>query len=422
MLRGLVWLGVLAQFLAPAACLLWPDPLIYWLVSLVAWAFYALTIWIWQHRPELNWSVNRLLGMSCLLGLAWSFLPPLWENDFFRYSWDGHVLLNGINPYLFEPENPALNWLRRPVDEQVAYAWVPTCYPPLAILYFGWNEAVSQALQISPLACLRASGLLLSLAVSLLISRLAGQSWKVWVWAGNPMMLKEICNGAHYDGLCVFVVTLALLFRQQGRSFRAGLCLGLAVCLKTYPLLLAPFWVARLDSGRSRFWSGFLAGCLLPHLPFLGAGGLIWKGFLVFARRWEFNAQLLWLFKLVSGASGLEARRLSGVVLAIVLLARWGYSRIRLVDSSAFLDDSIFVLGALYLFSPVLDPWYLCWILPFLALRGNFAWLAMTGLASASYLFYLDRQATPGLIALQLLPFSVLQLGSLWQGGSRSCA
>ena len=53
-----------------------------------------------------------------------------------------------------------------------------------------------------------------------------------------------------------------------------------------------------------------------------------------------------------------------------------------------------FILMALvFLLSPIQNPWYLCWVVPFLCLFPNRSWILLTVLVGLYYLdFYFDYQ------------------------------
>ena len=50
--------------------------------------------------------------------------------------------------------------------------------------------------------------------------------------------------------------------------------------------------------------------------------------------------------------------------------------------------------GGFFLLSPTAHPWYLCWLLPFLVVVPNRAWLLLTGLVGLSYWILIDYSKT----------------------------
>ena len=61
-------------------------------------------------------------------------------------------------------------------------------------------------------------------------------------------------------------------------------------------------------------------------------------------------------------------------------------------EAAAMVKHALLTL-LVFLFSPVQNPWYLCWVVPFLCLFPSRAWILLTGLVSLYYLdFYFDYQ------------------------------
>ena len=70
------------------------------------------------------------------------------------------------------------------------------------------------------------------------------------------------------------------------------------------------------------------------------------------------------------------------------------------------------VLAGALLLSPTVHPWYLLWVVPFLALRPNRAWILLTGLVPLSYLdpgpLLNGAAAQPWVRWVEYLPFFAL--------------
>ena len=65
------------------------------------------------------------------------FTTPVFENDYYRYLWDGRVVAHGVNPYQYSPLDPALDDLDVPYRESIGWSQFKTIYPPVSILTFG---------------------------------------------------------------------------------------------------------------------------------------------------------------------------------------------------------------------------------------------------------------------------------------------
>ena len=74
---------------------------------------------------------------------------------------------------------------------------------------------------------------------------------------------------------------------------------------------------------------------------------------------------------------------------------------------------AVALIGGLLLLSPNLFPWYVVWLVPFLAWAPSVPWIAFTGTVVFAYSFFLQQPwAVPGWA--RALQFAPLVLGGLW--------
>jgi alpha-1,6-mannosyltransferase len=112
-----------------------------------------------------------------------------------------------------------------------------------------------------------------------------------------------------------------------------------------------------------------VATYVLFWLPFIFAGNAFeqaWKSFATFARDWQFNALGFALAQRIAGDA--SARFVCAVLLAVswALLAYWAWKK-RINSAGAI----VMAIGVLLLFSPVINPWYLLWLLPMATVVGE---------------------------------------------------
>jgi hypothetical protein len=147
------------------------------------------------------------------------------------------------------------------------------------------------------------------------------------------------------------------------------------------------------------------------YAPFLGAGTNLVDSLRAYTATWWFNGPP---FLALSGLFGdpVPARRLlAGFGVAFALAAAL---RERDLFRYAYL-----VIGCGLLVTPTVYPWYVTWIVPFLCLFTNPAWIVFTGLVMLSYqvwIVYADSGAwmLPNwLIAVEYVPFYLLLLWGL---------
>ena len=367
-----------------------------------------------------------ILGFALLFRVVFLFSSPIQEDDFYRYLWDGKVIASGLNPYGVAPssveEEQAGTQPYRAILKQdeafgiilarVNHPWVPTIYPPLAQGIFGLAAFVAPG----SLWGLRILFLLFDLSICFLLinilHRLQLNEALVLVYAWSPLVIKETINSTHYDVIPTFFLMLAVCALLHQWKKAAFVSLALAILGKLYPLLLAPFflWRVKESVGWSRACEGIAILSVVifaGYAPFLGVGAGLWQGAVTFVEQWQTNS---FLFPLL--ATLVKNRWMANGVMGLVLggllflLSR----RHDLTDDPSFLWGNFVVLGALFLFSPVGDPWYFVWLTPFLCFFPMRSWILLSGLLGLYYLsfyfMYHDMKETfRWVVVVEYLPF-----------------
>jgi len=116
------------------------------------------------------------------------------------------------------------------------------------------------------------------------------------------------------------------------------------------------------------YGDSFFGILVLIYLPFVLQGNTDLQTLLVFAREWEFNAALFSLLKPWMPNS--LARTLCALLLTIAVASYYLVYR-RITPGTIVRGDWIY--GGLFALWPVVNSWYLLWLLPFAVIRPS-AW------------------------------------------------
>ncbi len=422
-------------------------------------AWFVAGLWWFQRQPDKHlgtrapeeqglsrsWGLVALVLVGLALRLLWFGSAPLFEDDAWRYLWDGALTANGHSPYVLPPQTvkiaPAFATARDPIlagqralveanPEALAvlykinHPWLATLYPPVAQGLFAlahWFAPFSMAgLQILLLVWE-----LLTLASFALLLRVWGQPlyWLIGYW-WNPLLIEEVANSLHMDVLLLPFLALALLALRWARPHLSALALALAAGIKIWPLVLVPVlaaWRPRLT------WRQNLRRALsLGLVASLAAGLIFWpmivgvlqgnhaqSGLVAYVQRWEMNDSLFMAAKgfwhQVAGLEIAQAERLTRglVALLVIGLALWFYARglwhdrapgaptqanesASDNDHQAVAQAFLWVAALLFLTSPTQFPWYYLWLFPALLLRPVWPFFALT---AALPLYYWRFQA-----------------------------
>ncbi len=343
----------------------------------------------------------------------------LYDQDVWRYLWDGHLVARGIDPYGRTPEewerlteagDPRAEaileeppWLD--AFDMIAFRGHRSVYPPLAQAAFGLSALVAPGSVLVWKLLLLVVDLGTCGLLAALLARLGRGRWEVILYAWNPLVLKEVAGSGHVDALAALGLAGAALAlvaadrsshpkeRRRGESLTLA-ALAFAGLAKLTPLVAAPAFLARIP--RRRGWI-LPAALAVGSLPFAAGLPDLLHGLSAMAAEWRFQAGGWDLFAalgewIVPGAG-------RGVATAFALLATLALGVWILRDRSALgaLRAAYAMLLAFLLLGPAVMPWYAVGLLPLaVAVRGR-AGLAFSALGFLSYLVYVD--GTEGIAA-----------------------
>jgi hypothetical protein len=361
-----------------------------WYLGTQAWAWLVfVAAWRLARRADSSGGWRAILLWAVLFRLCGLMAAPVMEDDHFRFLWDGRQFAVTGNPYATAPadhfDDETVPPRFQEILDQINYPHVPTIYGPVCQLDFLVSHWIAPG-QLWPWKLLVAGCDLVLLALVVLLAGRAGQGTGVMVAAllmgWCPLAVFETSVNAHPDVVGVALLVGAVWMRTRASMVACGVLCGLAVAAKLFALPLAPFLLWRSWKAAA----GFAGAVVLANAPFWlqGSTGEL-AGLAAFAREWEFNSSLYALAKLAWGPDA--GRAVCGALFAVVwlwLLARW--ARRHPVASAHFtLPPGDLVFGALLLFSATVNPWYLLWLAPFVALRPSLAGLSAMALVSLSY-------------------------------------
>lgn len=380
-----------------------------------AFACYVAGIWIASTLPATRATLIVIVLVGIAARLVLIAAPPTLSTDMYRYQWEGRVVLSGDNPFALAPNDPSLEPLRDANFQNINHPHLETIYPPLAQGIFALGAMFPRSIIALKIlfVCFDVGTVLL---LMLLLRDRGLAPAKAIVYAWSPLAIFETAHSGHVDALGIFFLVAGLLFFERRRGLRTTLVLAMAFLAKFGSAILIPYFVAR-----RRYIPWILTGLIfivVAYLPFVGARGKLLSSLLVYSEEWQFNG---FIYRAFEGLIGdpIVTRRVLGVgLLVLVLGAAW--------RQRDLLRYTFVVVGAALLLAPTLYPWYVVWIVPFLCVYLNRAWLLFTGLVALSYWVWTSFPATgvwrlsPTILVLEYVPFYVLLVISAWRGRMRS--
>lgn len=301
---------------------------------------------------------RRVIFIGLLLAVVWQipFLlkAPGVDDDIHRYLWDGRVQRLGYNPYIVVPSDPALVGLHTPETRTLNNPDVPSPYPAGAQLFFRGVTSIHEsifALKVAFVIC----DLTIVLVLFDILGRTGEEEHWVLAYAWNPLLATDVAGSGHVD--IVGVLLLAVSVAALGRRWRtlAAVAFGLAVAVKLLPIVLLPLYWKRVRL-RDAAIAAVVVGLL--YVPFLNHGRIPFGSLGTYVQRFRFNDPVFATLERVA-----TPQLVVGLAVIVGLLTAFWLRRSKTSEWSS--DAFAWPMVASLLCAPVVYPWYLLWILPF---------------------------------------------------------
>jgi hypothetical protein len=328
--------------------------LFFLLLALAAVGYFAA---LYQVAKGLRPTARALIACAAL-AMAWRIplllAPPERGADVRRYVWDARLVRAGLSPYTVVPADPAFAHLRTSESWPVNNPDVPSPYPPGAQLFFLAATAASESARAIKLAGLICDALLALVVWRWLVAAGANPGW-VLAYLWSPLVSLEVARHGHLDvvgALCVASAALALV---RGRTLLGSVAFAISVAVKPLPIVLLPLLWRRVS--RWHLATGF-AVLLGLYLPFWDGRRLPIGSVPDVVDRFRFNGPI---FRTLASLAG-PAAATALAIAAGLLVAAWARRRLSLASPQAW----AWPMAAALLCAPMIYPWYLLWLTPFL--------------------------------------------------------
>jgi len=341
---------------------------------------------------------RRVVVIGLVLAGVWHMeflrLPPGADDDIHRYVWDGRLQRLGYNPYVVVPGDPAVKGLHTPETRTLNNPDLPSPYPAGAQLFFRAVTAIHEstfALKVAFVVC--------ELAIVLVLLDVLRRSQQaahlVLAFAWNPLLAIEVAGSGHIDivGALLLLMSAAALMRRWRAA--AAVTFALSIAVKFLPVLLLPIYWKRVRIRDAVLASAVVA---LLYVPFLNHGRIPIGSLGAYVQGFRFNGPVFALLNRVAPP------QLLAVLAVVVGLAT--ATSLRKVAIQWSPDAFAWPMAASLFCAPVVFPWYLLWLLPFLTSTSTLLIIIWTATIFPTYIMWHFRTlgrpwgALPGWVML----------------------
>lgn len=320
--------------------------------------------------------VILLVSLAFAFRLILLIAEPNLSQDFYRFIWDGKLMVNGINPYLYSPNQIVTTGLTSFSNQHFLLEGMGSLsagnlsnYPPLSQAYFWLCEVFSYGNIDLHIRCMRIILILTDLGIVLigitLLKHLKIPAYTILYYILNPLIIIELTGNLHFEGLMLFFLLLSIYLYLKSNYLLASVLFSISISIKLFPLVLFPLLFKLLGSKR---W--LLHGLViviiqaLSFLPFTSEELI--QNFInttgLWFQKFEFNASIYYLFRaigyLVRGYNEIATIGKINILLVVGLTAYIAFFKTQKTPHSLFFS-MLFVLSFFFFSATTVHPWYL---------------------------------------------------------------
>jgi len=325
--------------------------------------------------------------MLAVVGIAFRLISivaiPNLSQDFYRFLWDGRLLIQGINPYLLTPEFYIQSGREIVPQAQELYSGMGALnashysnYPPINQLFFAIAALCAGKSILGSVIVLKLIIILADIGIlyfgKKLLENLNLPISNIFWYFLNPFIIIELTGNLHFEGVMLFFLIWALFLLHKGKWLLAGVLFGISISVKLIPLMLLPllyqyfvkeglflkgFW--RLK----KFYWIIIGVVLLTFAPFLSSEFI--SNFSATIALWfqsfEFNASIYYIIRWIGFQTiGWNIIEPVGKILPLIIIASILFlTFFRNNKSTQQLITAMLIgISCYFLLSTTVHPWY----------------------------------------------------------------
>lgn len=354
-----------------------------------------------------KWNLKFLVVAGILFRLVFLMGLPGLSQDYFRFIWDGEMVLQGINPYLFTPDMIMNEAVAVPENGVLLHEGMGKLsarnysnYPPLNQLLFtlaaflGSHKILGSVIVIRVIIIIADLGLLYF--GRKLLKNLNRSPHLIFWYFLNPLIIIELTGNLHFEGVMLFFFVWSVYLLSKKNWWGAAIFLAVSIQIKLIPLIFLPLFLFYFKRKKLLLFYGltllialaFLWPFYIPEFPehYTKTIGLWFSNF-------EFNAGVYNGLKQVALNFDIKPWHLiktyGQITPYIVIIATLIYSmRVKKEKLSSLLVAMLWVLSIYYFLSTTVHPWYIVSLVVlclFSEYRFPLVWSAVIYLSYSAY-------------------------------------
>ncbi len=317
---------------------------------------------------------NDLFKLGVLFRIVLLFCLPFWSQDFYRFIWDGRLIISGISPYSYLPnEIIETTYINQSIELYNGMGSLSaehySNYPPINQFFFAITAIFASKSIVASALILKCFVIVADIGIyhfgKKILKSMNLNTKNILLYFLNPLVIIELTGNLHFEGVMLFFFVCGLYFFFQNKWLISAILIALSISTKLLPLLLLPFFYQILGFRKSVLFYGLVILLnVVLFLPFV-TNTLInnySETIALWFVNFEFNASFYYLVRAIGywikgyntiGIIGKIIPIISVIMILIFSLLKKNIKPIQL------LSNSLFALTIYFLISTTVHPWYI---------------------------------------------------------------
>ncbi len=329
---------------------------------------------------------RHLVAFTVLFRIIFLLAIPNLSQDFYRFIWDGRMIYEGLNPYLYLPENFITSGKLPIPQAEELYKGMGimngshyTNYPPINQLCFFIASIISNKSILGAAIVMRSLIIFADVGIlyfgSKLLKNINKNKNLIFIYLLNPFIIIELTGNLHFETVMLFFLIWSLYLLQKRKWVLAAIVFALSISVKLIPLIFLPLFLKWFLIHKDKIvWKNFkklitfyliiIIFTLVLFLPFFSktlisnyanSVGLWFRNF-------EFNASFYYLFREVGYLfRGYNEIAVIGKIIPLLTIAfLLIVTFFKKNNSIRSLTNSMLIALSFYYFTTTtMHPWYI---------------------------------------------------------------
>jgi alpha-1,6-mannosyltransferase len=196
-------------------------------------------------------NLKLLTGIAIIFRLVFLFSIPNLSQDFYRFIWDGRMILEGMNPYLSLPET-FIKYQTFPINQaSELYAGMGelngsnfTNYPPINQLCFLIAAIFSYSSILGSVVIMRIIIIFADIGIvyvgKKMLQKMKLPIHHIFWYALNPFIIIELTGNLHFEPVMLFFLVWSLYVLINKKWIWAAILFACSISVKLIPFLFLP--------------------------------------------------------------------------------------------------------------------------------------------------------------------------------------